>query len=156
MKEFKTAAKRKVTSDNETITFPVHEVMYETVDGQEVEKIVHTQQCVSNRPSEGQLVLLMAAEASETRSQESRMAGLIDFALAIFDEPTRRYFGGRLLNPEDGFEFAELMDIVQAVVEEWSNRPTKPSSDSTSSQVSTGGSSTDGSPAKELASSTSQ
>lgn len=155
MKEIKTAAKRQVRNEEDSFTFPVQETDIQIVDGQEVEVVTHTQQCVTNRPTEGQLVFLLAAEASETRSTESRMAGMVDFALAIFDEPTRRYFGGRLLDPEDGFGFSDFMDIVQAVVEEWSNRPTKLSSDSTSSPASTGDSSTDGSQPKALASSTS-
>lgn len=106
---------------------------------------------VSLRPTEGQLVMLMAAEASETRSRDSQLATTIDFALSIFDDNTRRYLGSRLLDPQDPFslsggedgEGAGLLDLIQAVVEEWTNRPTKPSSGSTSSPENGGSSSTD-------------
>lgn len=124
MREFKTAAKQELT-DDDYLKFKVDDV-----------------EVVSVRPTEGQLVMLMAAEASEIRSNDSRMAATIDFALSVFDEDSRRYLGHRLLASEDPFGLDNLLEILQWVIEEWSNHPTKPSSDSTSSSENGGTSST--------------
>lgn len=135
MKDFKTAAKQR--NAPETITFKV--------DGVEI---------TSRRPTEDQIVFLMAAEASDIRTGSSKMAAVIDFGLSIFDAESSQYLGSRLLDPEDDFSFvapevnageeepASFMGIISDLIEEWSNRPTKPFSDSTTSQGNGGASST--------------
>lgn len=97
---------------------------------------------VSLRPSEGQLVMLMAAEASEIKSDTTKIAAYIDFSMELFDKDSRHHIVQRLMARNDTFEFDQLVDIVMWLVEEWSNRPTKPSSDSTSSPDDDGTSST--------------
>lgn len=149
MREFKTAAKQ-------------------AEDPEDVVKIkLDDVELISLRPTEGQMVMLMAAEASETRSGDSKVATTIDFALSIFDDESRRYLGRRLLDPTDSFGLgggddddgengAGLLDLIQAVVEEWSHRPTKPSSGSTSSPENGGSSSTDTASTEESSSSDSK
>lgn len=135
MKDFVTAAKQRRDKD-ETITFRVD-----------------TQEVTSLRPTEDQMVMLMAADASEIRTDGARIAAYVDFSMAIFDEDSRRYLSRRLLDRDDPFSFEDLMDIVQQLVEEWANRPTKPLSDSTSSSDNGGTSSTETSAGKVLTSS---
>lgn len=143
MKDFTTAAKRKAREEKgqprDTFTF--------RVDDDEITSV---------RPSEGMMVMLMTAQGSEVRDDTERIAGLIDSAMSLFDRDSRRILSKRLLDPEDEeFTLDFLMEVVQEVVEEWADRPTKPSSDSTSQSEDDGTSSTENSSDKVLASSTS-
>jgi hypothetical protein len=142
VKDFKIAAKAAIT-DADKFTFKVGDV-----------------DVTSLRPSEGQVVMLLAAQASEVRSDESRIAGVVDGILALFDEGSARYLGGLLMKGDLPFETdndddASLMGIAMDCLEEWGQRPTKPLSDSTSSSESTGTTSAGGVSEKELASSAS-
>lgn len=133
MREFKTAAR---TVEREEFTFMVDDV-----------------ECKTVRPSEGQIAMIVASEASSVRNESEKIADMIDFSMALFDLDTRRYLTRRLMDPEDNFEFDTFMEITRSVVEDWANRPTKPSSDSTPSSENGGTSSTAGVSPKELASS---
>lgn len=133
MKEFATAAKAAI-QPSDMLTFKY--------DGRV---------CQAKRPNEGQVALLIAAEANPLADQNEKIAGTINFALTIFSDETRRYFGNRLINSEHPdnieygrFEFEELMNVVQYVVEHFSENPTKSSSDSTSSPEDDGPTSTAG------------
>lgn len=104
------------------------------------------------RPTTDQVMMLVASEASEIRSNASRTAAFIDVSLSLFDEDSRRLLSRRLLDPDDAFVFmpseedpeaASLIGVIQWLLEEWSNRPTKPFSDSELSSENGGTSSTE-------------
>lgn len=152
MREFRTAAK--------AAALPTDRYEF-TYDGRK---------CVALRPSEGKVALLIASEANPLADEQERIAATINFALTVFDNDTRRYFGNRLINPEHPdnwqddpdwqpdpddpdepapriyapFEFEDLMNVVYAVIGEFADRPTKPSSGSTSLPAGGGTTSTGG------------
>lgn len=136
MKDFVTKAKQRADGADDRFSFKV--------DDTEV---------TSLRPTEGQLALLMTAYSSDVRDESTRVAGMIDGSLALFDEPSQHYLQRRLLERDDDFELDDFMNLVQGIVEEWGNRPTKPSSGSTTSPVNGGTSSTGGPSVVELISS---
>lgn len=82
-------------------------------------------------PSPGQLALLISAQADSREVTES-IAAVIDFLNGILDEDAQAVFRRRLLDREDPFDFDSVNEIVEGLIEEWSARPTQPSSDSPS------------------------
>ena len=62
---------------------------------------------------------------------------MIGFIFEMMDEDTKRYFRRRLLDSFDPFDLegeGSLMEVYEALTEEWSARPTKSPSDFSSSQ----------------------
>lgn len=132
MREFKSAAKSK---------FNPEDVIEVPLDGEVL---------ISYRPTEDQIVFLVASEASDVRTDSSRTAAFIDISLSIFNPESRRIISRRIMDPEDPFtltsddpDAACLVGIITELLEEWSQRPTKPLSDSTTSSENGGASSTE-------------
>jgi hypothetical protein len=126
MLEFVTAARQHPESaiaDAEPITF--------TVDGEEF---------TAHPPTPGQLALIMAAQTS--RSMTERIAAIIDFMDCLLDESGQERFRDRLMDRDDPFDVEQVQEVISGLMEEWTARPTQRSSDSSSSQASTGRSST--------------
>lgn len=129
MKEFITAARDtfEETSDDEKITF-MH-------DGREV---------TFYQPSDGQLAIMLNMGGRDMTAQQA--GTFIQLWFAMMDEPTLRYFQSRLMDRDDkGFDLESeggVFDIFEALVEEWSARPTKQPSDFQPSRRATGRKST--------------
>jgi hypothetical protein len=126
-REFKTAARKTkptVFDDAEPLTF--------SIDGEEF---------TAYPPSAGQMAMLIAAQADSRDASES-IAAIIDFLDGILDEDAQAMYRRRLLDREDPFDFDTVNDIVEGLVEEWSARPTKSPSASSSSRRSAGSRST--------------
>lgn len=113
MREFKTAAKQ---ANHDTMEFKIDDDVL-----------------VSLRPTESQLVTFMATQVSDLRSEGEQIASFIDFADAIMEPEAKRYIQRRLFDREDPFDHEALSAIVMGLIEEWSQRPTKPLSGSTTS-----------------------
>jgi hypothetical protein len=88
-------------------------------------------------PAEGQLAVLMASTSRHTSVSE-QIAGIINFFVEVMDGPSHAYLVGRLLDRNDPFGLNEVTEIMGWMVEEWSGRPTQPSSGSTRSRSSGG------------------
>lgn len=113
MREFNTAARR---------TAPT------IIDGAKpIEFKVDGDVFVAYPPSPGQMALLVAAQA-DSRDVTTSMAAIIDFLDGLFDEEGRAMYRRRLMDRDDDFDFDTVNDIVEGLIEEWSGRPTKPSS----------------------------
>jgi hypothetical protein len=106
------------------VTGEVDEGMAFTVDGTEL----HAYQ-----PSDGQLAVLMASVGRHT-SMPNQVAGVINFFVEVMDEPSHVYVVERLLDRTDPFGLAEVKEIMEWMVEEWSGRPTQSPSVSTRSR----------------------
>jgi hypothetical protein len=126
MREFVTAVAAKEELDAEGwIDFPVVE---QDADGKEVRRV----NCRAKRPSSGQLAYLTASIHGRAPI-ERKISGAINFCMAIMDEDTAGYLSDRLLDQRDPFELEQLQGLIFQLIEEWSGRPTEPSSDSSES-----------------------
>jgi hypothetical protein len=130
IKEFTTAIKAAEESEEEsTLEFAVDGVM-----------------CKAYRPNDGQLAYLMASTGRHQSDQE-QVAGIINFFVAVLDDDSHTYLVNRLLDRKDQFGLEQVQKVMEWMVSEWSGRPTKRPSVSTTSPPNTGQSSTEAAPA---------
>lgn len=144
MKEFDTAVRdmeQDVDPDDNdnAYEFTVNE---KDADGKVVNKVL----CHAYKPSDGQLAVLMASTGRSSSVQE-RIAGIVNFFTAVLDDESNAYVVGRLLDRRDDFGLAEVSQVMEWLMAEWSGHPTKSSPVSTASPPSTGQSSTESHPA---------
>lgn len=92
-------------------------------------------------PTEGQIAYMMASQAQD-REMADTIAGILDFFTGLLDAADAAKFRRRFLDRDDNLSFETMQDVIESLVEEWSERPTKPSSDSTTSRARTGRKST--------------
>jgi hypothetical protein len=131
MREFVTAVKQAHEDDD------AEDGMEFTVDGVT---------CKCYRPQDGQLAILMAATGRHSSEQE-QVAGFINFFCATLDDESSSYIVSRLLDRKDPYGLDEVQEVMEWMIEEWTGRPTKPSSGSTRSQRTGGRKSTQSTPA---------
>jgi hypothetical protein len=126
MRDFKSPATSGESGlgNGEPITF--------TIDGDEV---------TAYPPKDGQMMLFMAAQA-EGRDVTVGIAAIVDFLDGIFNENGRVLLRRRLMDREDTFGMAQVMDIISYLFEEWTARPTESPRGSTPSRPTTGRKST--------------
>jgi hypothetical protein len=125
--EFTTAAREDwAPEDDETITFPHDET-----------------DVTFYRPTSAQLAILAA---TSVQGNDSEAAGTyIALFFEMMDSDSQRYFRGRLFDRNDPFDLdgpGGVQEIMEALVEHWSARPTKQPSDYQPPRSSTGKSST--------------
>jgi hypothetical protein len=113
IKEFTTALKA-VTDDQDL-------PMLFSIDGH---------QLAAYQPTDGQLALLMSSIAAHT-SVQTRVAGVINFFVAVMDDDSATYITDRLLSRSDPLGVDQVEEIMEWMVEEWTGRPTQPLSVST-------------------------
>lgn len=116
MKEFTTAAEVAAGEDEPDLVF--------VLDGEELR---------AYKPTEGQFALLMMAMGRHA-SQASQYAGVMEFFLAVLDEPSRRYVVDRMEKRDEVIATKTIVEIMEWMVEEWGGRPTQSPSVSTSSR----------------------
>lgn len=102
--------------------------------------------CKCYKPGDGQLAVLMASTGRHTSEQE-QIAGVINFFVAVLDDQSHNYLVNKMLDRTDPFGIAQVQDIMTWMVEEWTARPTKSPSGSTTSPPSGGRKSTQRTPA---------
>lgn len=93
------------------------------------------------KPSTAQIAVLMA-ETGRGSGDDARVAGFINFCMAIMDDASADYLAGRLLDRKDPFEVEHLQTIIESLLEEWGANPTDEPSGSSPSAPSSGPSST--------------
>jgi hypothetical protein len=120
MKEFTTAIEASEAGEEDLLEFKM--------DGHEMR---------AYRPTDGQLALLMSALGRHTSGQ-TKVAGVIDFFVAVMDEQSHSYVVDRLLSRTDPLGVEQVQEVIEWMIEEWSGRPTQPLSVSTQSQQSGG------------------
>lgn len=113
IKEFTTAL-RAVTEDED-------EAMVFSIDGHELH---------AYKPTDGQLAMLMSSIGRHTNIQ-TRVAGCIDFFVAVMDDGSANYVVERLLSRSDPLGIDQVQEVMEWMVEEWTGRPTQPLSVST-------------------------
>lgn len=128
MREFFTAAKDDIGEVNEDdkITFKHDET-----------------EVTFYKPSNGQFALMLSMGS---RKMDMRQVGnFIALLVELGDNETQRYLQSRLMDRDDPFDLDSeggLFDLWEALVEEWSARPTKGPSDFAPPRRSTGKGST--------------
>lgn len=85
------------------------------------------------KPAEGQYMVFMASTTRRS-SQQEQIAAVVNFFVELFDKESQAHLVERLLDREDPFGIEQINDILDALAEEWSGRPTQPSTASTRSQ----------------------
>lgn len=132
MKEFTTAvneAEKQDNGDDGAMEFSVDGVL-----------------CRAYKPKDGQLAVLMASTGRHTSAQE-QIAGVINFFVAVLDDESHNFIVNKLLDRKDPFGIEHVNDIMEWMMEEWSGRPTKSPSGSTTSPPTGGRNSTPPTPA---------
>jgi len=88
-------------------------------------------------PSGGQLAVMMAGISGDDDAEG--VSGMINGIFAMFDDETRAILRKRLLAPDhvDPFGMNEIMQILSALMEESTDRPTESSSASAPSRTTT-------------------
>lgn len=127
MREFTTAARKSAPTFIE--------------DAQPIEFVIDGETFTAYPPSPGQMAMLIAAQA-DSRDVSESMAAIIDFLDGILDEDAQAMYRKRLMDRNDPFDFDTVNEIVEGLVEEWSARPTKSPSVSSSSRRTAGSRST--------------
>jgi hypothetical protein len=93
------------------------------------------------QPDEAQFAMLMAF-VGRGSSDADRVAGLINFLIAILDPKGADYLQRRLLDRDDDYGIEDVENLMEWLTEEWSGNPTRGQSASTPSPSTTGSSST--------------
>ena len=101
-------------------------------------------QLYAYEPSQGQLLLLMGAVGSEPRSEAERSADILEVFWSVLDPDTARHLKARLMTRTDPFGLADIVHIIEWIVEETAAHPSQSSLASvptraTSGHLSTGG-----------------
>lgn len=129
MKSFSTAAKAALHERE----LPIGPDVSFTYDDREVS---------AHAPTGPQLAVFLAAFA-DTASMKASVTDSINFFHSRFEPADASYFKQRLMDPEDPFEFEQVVELLGWLIEEWSARPTQSPSDSAPSRTATGTTSTD-------------
>jgi len=98
------------------------------------------------QPTDGQFAIYMASTGRHA-SQTDRIAATVNFFIELFDKNDQVHLSDRLLDRDDPFGVPMMEEIMGEMVQEWTGRPTVPSSGSTPSRKSGGRKSTRRTPA---------
>lgn len=123
VKQFTTAARKKAQ--------PIQWVDFEMLEPAEVEgdpPLAIKCRFVAE-PSEGQVAFLMAHQAQHMSTNE-KVGALLNFFDSALDDDTQSYITTRLLDPQDKFGLEEIHVVLSYMMEWWSGRPTRSSTDS--------------------------
>lgn len=83
-------------------------------------------------PGSGSLAYL-AMSIAGAGNDLVQLGQVINFMMSIFDDDDARHIRGLLLDRNSGFDAEDIMDMAIYLVEEWSSRPTNPSTGSAQS-----------------------
>jgi hypothetical protein len=128
VKEFALALEREMNDDEEEELLPFK------IQGDDTQLYAMT-------PTEADIALVAGAMSQYAEDGEKAVA-ILDLFWSLMDPPTARHLRRRLRDRSDRFQLADVMNVLEWIVEERTGRPTKPSSGSTASQPSTGARST--------------
>lgn len=135
MREFHTAVKANLDEDVEgVIEFPIIE---EDADGNEVGRQI----CRAFPPDTSQVAVAMAGVGRHVETTV-KVATIIDFFNEVLDDSSSAYMRRRLLDRRDPFGLEQVSEILKALMEEWTGRPTQEPQGSSQRQGSSGPSST--------------
>lgn len=112
----------------------------EKADGQYQFK-VDGREMTAYKATPSQMAVALSTVSRHT-SESTKIAGIIDFFVAILDREDAAFLTSRLLDREDSFGLVEVEGILSWLVEEWGGHPTQGRPDSSVSPTPTGPTST--------------
>jgi hypothetical protein len=104
------------------------EVVYIEVAGEET---------AFHYPGSGQLAYMAMASAGD-RNNLTTAGMMINFVISLMEDEDARRLRGLLLDRKNEYGMEDLLDVFDALMEQWSSRPTQSPSDSSTSQQETG------------------
>lgn len=125
MKEFSTA-------------IAVHEGVEE---GEEFKFKVDDRILVAYGATPEQMAVVLSKIGRHT-SLQTKIAGIIDFLMAVMDEEDAAWLSERLLDRRDPFGLPDVTSILMYLIEEWGGHPTQEPSGSSSTPSTSGPTST--------------
>lgn len=103
-------------------------------------------QLYAYEPSEGQLLILLGAIGSDSRSDAERSAEVLEVFWSVLSDETSRHLRGRLMDRRDAFGLGDVVHIIEWIVEEAAAHPTQSSPASLPTRATSGHLSTGGAP----------
>lgn len=122
LKQFHTAARRGAAAVNNPVDITFE---YEVREGEFIEMTAHP-------PTTGQLALFMADQG---KSGAAGVRALFEFLATVLSDENYDVIEEQL---REGLDVSVVIEMVRYLTEEWSARPTPPSSASSSSRNNTG------------------
>lgn len=117
----------------------------EAVEADVIEFKVDGQILRAYPPTASQIAVAVAGTGKRVPF-ERKIQTVVDFFVRILDDEDAAYVTERLLDRSDPFGLEQIEQIMKGLMEEWSARPTQPSSDSSATPPTTGSSSTEATP----------
>lgn len=107
------------------------------IEDDPLEVMILDREVTLHSPGSGSLAYL-AMSIAGAGNDLVQLGQVINFIMSIFEDEDARYVRGLLLDKNSGFDAEDIMDLAIYIVEEWSSRPTNPSTGSSRSPRSTG------------------
>lgn len=120
-------------------------------EGEKFEFKVDARTLVAYGATPEQMAVVLSKIGRHT-SQQTKIAGIIDFLMAVMDDDDAAWLTERLLDRKDPFGLPDVTSILMYLIEEWGGHPTQEPSGSSPTPTTTGPTST---PAEPTTSSTS-
>lgn len=77
-------------------------------------------------------VAMLVTSMGKRKHDTDKVAGIVDFLMAVLDEEGAANISERLLDRNDPFGLDQVQDIIEWLIEEWTGRPTQRPAVSTS------------------------
>jgi hypothetical protein len=87
-------------------------------------------------------IILMASMLEGAKDEKRRAAIIINWFFSMLPPLDRGYFETRLFDHADDFDLVNITEVIDYLMEQWSSRPTQPSSTSSGSHSPAGKKST--------------
>jgi len=133
-RSFRRAAKKQ--ADRPVVTFTL-----DWVDDEDEEKVYRSDTFSAKMPTDERL-FLVAAMVGDEDNEMAAAAGVMELFRDILSPREYRILKDRLADPEDSVDMEVLQDVLEWLMEKWSDFPTQPSRDSSTSPTSSGTKST--------------
>lgn len=101
-------------------------------DAEPVTFMIDEDEYTAHPPKTSQLAYFMVTQA-RNRDVTDNVAGIVDFLDGLLEDQDQKRLRERLLNRDDPLDFDIIEDVVEMLVEEWTERPTRAASDSSGS-----------------------
>lgn len=109
--------------------------------------VVDGREMMFRKPADGEYAVLLA-NVGRFSSLGDKVGATVNLFHDVFETEDAEYLIGRLMDPLDyRFDFKLVTQFLEGMVEEWSGRPTRPSSGSTPRRRKTGSGSRQSTPA---------
>lgn len=134
-RSFRRAAAKKVARP--TVTFTL-----DWVDDEDEEKVLRSDTFHATMPSDERLFMIAALVGSDEENMASEAAAIMDLLRDSLPADEFRTLKRRLADPEDSVDMETVSEVLEWLMEKWSDFPTQPSSASSESPTATGPKST--------------